>query len=246
MLEEAEVSNKGHNGTTLDKNFFEDISSLEEADCYLDFLSQPYPHTGKGGEIYCNSTWDGISCWPTTPAGTVASVPCFAEFNGVRYDTNSNASRYCLENGTWSSWSNYRSCKPLTLHEDEFFQVLWDMKEAATIYYVGYGISLVALSLALLVFFHFKDLRCLRNTIHTNLMITYLLIDITWILTATLQSNPQPTAAKVSCFLVILLTYLMATNFFWMFVEGLYLYMLVVKTFSIDKIQFRTYVAIGW
>ncbi|KFM58802.1 hypothetical protein X975_08326, partial [Stegodyphus mimosarum] len=47
MLEEAEVSNKGHNGTTLDKNFFEDISSLEEADCYLDFLSQPYPHTGK-------------------------------------------------------------------------------------------------------------------------------------------------------------------------------------------------------
>ncbi|GIX78705.1 diuretic hormone receptor [Caerostris darwini] len=77
-------------------------------------------------------------------------------------------------------------------------------------------------------------------------MVTYLLIDLTWIITATLQSNPNPTFAKVACFLVILLTYLMATNFFWMFVEGLYLYMLVVKTFSIDKIQFRTYVCIGW
>lgn len=46
----------------------------------------------------------------------------------------------------------------------------------------------------------FRDLRCLRNTIHTNLMITYLLTDVTWILVATLQSNTNITAAKVSSF----------------------------------------------
>ncbi|KAG8187495.1 hypothetical protein JTE90_022888 [Oedothorax gibbosus] len=244
MLQENENSIKSANNVSIEKDPFEDIGSLEEADCYLDSLSQEYPDDGK---IYCNVTWDGISCWPITAAGSPASVPCFEEFNGVRYDTNTNASRECLSNGSWVPWSNYRGCKPLT-HEDDLndFKVLWDMKEAATIYYVGYGISLVALSLALFVFFHFKDLRCLRNTIHTNLMITYLLLDLTWIITATLQSNSNPSAAKVACILVILLTYLMATNFFWMFVEGLYLYMLVVETFSIDKIQFRTYVAIGW
>ncbi|CAL1281569.1 unnamed protein product [Larinioides sclopetarius] len=245
MLEGAEMSVKSVNNVTTERNAFEDIGSFEELDCLSQFLTESYP--GNGKELFCNSTWDGISCWPTTTAGSTANVPCFEEFNGVRYDTTTNASRQCLENGTWSPWSNYRECKPITIPEDdEFFQVLWDMKEAATIYYVGYGISLVALSLALFVFFHFKDLRCLRNTIHTNLMVTYLLIDLTWIITATLQSNPNPAFAKVACFLVILLTYLMATNFFWMFVEGLYLYMLVVKTFSIDKIQFRTYVCIGW
>ncbi|XP_054719240.1 diuretic hormone receptor-like [Uloborus diversus] len=202
-----------------------------------------------GSRTYCNSTWDGLSCWPTTSAGSLASIPCFDEFNGVQYDTNSNASRYCFENGTWSAWSNYRSCKPLSLHDDELLKamkVLWDTKEAATIYYVGYGISLVALTLALFVFFKFEDLRCLRNTIHTNLMVTYLLIDVTWILTATLQSNSNSTAVKIACFLVIPLTYLMATNFFWMLVEGLYLYMLVVKTFSIENIPFKIYIGIGW
>lgn len=51
---------------------------------------------------------------------------------------------------------------------------------------------------------------------------------------------------QVACYLVILLTYLMVTNFFWMFVEGLYLYMLVVKTFSVEKIKLQTYVFIGW
>ena len=26
--------------------------------------------------LYCNITWDGISCWPATKAGTVAVKPC--------------------------------------------------------------------------------------------------------------------------------------------------------------------------
>jgi hypothetical protein len=35
-----------------------------------------------------------------------------------------------------------------------------------------------------------RDLRCLRNTIHTNLMSTYMLADLFWILTLTLQVSP--------------------------------------------------------
>lgn len=34
-----------------------------------------------------------------------------------------NASRECFQNATWSTWSNYRSCVPLALPEDEYIQV---------------------------------------------------------------------------------------------------------------------------
>ncbi|GFR18810.1 diuretic hormone receptor, partial [Trichonephila clavata] len=124
--------------------------------------------------------------------------------------------------------------------------VLWDMRDAVTVYYVGYGISLIALSLALWIFIYFKELRCLRNTIHANLMFTYLLLDITWICTAKLQSSQNYIANRIACFLTIFLTYLMGTNFFWMFVEGLYLFILVVKTFTVDNIKMYVYALIGW
>ncbi|XP_035219201.1 diuretic hormone receptor-like [Stegodyphus dumicola] len=38
----------------------------------------------------------------------------------------------------------------------------------------------------------------------------------------------------------------MVTNFFWMFVEGLYLYILAVKTFSIEVVRMQVYALIGW
>ncbi|XP_054724241.1 diuretic hormone receptor-like [Uloborus diversus] len=194
---------------------------------------------------FCSAAWDGLSCWPAVNAGSVATVPCFHEFNGVLYDTLENATRTCSENGTWAKRSDYSRCKPL-LHEESHIKVLWDIKEAGTIYYVGYGMSLLALMAALSIFIHFKNLRCLRNNIHTNLLATYFFLDLTWIITATLQSLPSVEGSKVTCILVILLTYLMVTNFFWMFVEGLYLYILAVKTFSIEVVRIHVYALIGW
>ncbi|XP_076327793.1 diuretic hormone receptor-like [Tachypleus tridentatus] len=58
--------------------------------------------------------------------------------------------------------------------------------------------------------------------------------------------SPSILATEAACILTIFLTYLMGTNFFWMFVEGLYLYILVVKTFSIESIKFHVYATIGW
>ncbi|KAG8197619.1 hypothetical protein JTE90_001550 [Oedothorax gibbosus] len=40
------------------------------------------------GVEYCPSSWDGLSCWPTTQAGQTAILPCFEEFNGVKYDVS--------------------------------------------------------------------------------------------------------------------------------------------------------------
>ncbi|XP_062709819.1 diuretic hormone receptor [Aedes albopictus] len=114
------------------------------------------------------------------------------------------------------------------------------------IYYSGYIVSLVALSLAVIVFVYFKDLRCLRNTIHANLFITYILSALMWIIILTLQLSGSQSGIASCVILVTLLHYFTLTNFFWMLVEGLYLYMLVVETFSGDNLRFNMYAAIGW
>ncbi|KAJ9594858.1 hypothetical protein L9F63_013843 [Diploptera punctata] len=105
--------------------------------------------------------------------------------------------------------------------------------------------SLIALIIAVWIFLYFKDLRCLRNTIHTNLMSSYILTDFFWILTGMLQISLHESTATC-IFMVIVLHYFHLTNFFWMFVEGLYLYMLVVETFTGENIKLRVYVVLGW
>ncbi|XP_035222869.1 diuretic hormone receptor-like [Stegodyphus dumicola] len=127
------------------------LESLYCNNSQLDHVDAP-----NGSAVFCNVTWDGVSCWPATLAGNTAMVPCFSELNGVKYDVSGNASRECLMNASWSSWANYRSCTPLKIPEDEYLQVLWDMRDAVTVYYVGYGFSLIALILALWIFIYFK------------------------------------------------------------------------------------------
>ncbi|XP_042895121.1 diuretic hormone receptor isoform X1 [Parasteatoda tepidariorum] len=216
-------------------------ASVEELECLLRFYNHTYPDE----DDYCNTTWDGLSCWPPTKAGTSVIIKCMEYLNRVPYDTTQNATRECHSNGTWASRSDYSHCHPL-VQRDDTFEGLWDVKDAHTIYSIGYGLSLIALAIALWIFLYFSDLRCLRNTIHTNLLVTYLFIDLTWIITAALQTSASPQANKVACYLVILLTYLMGTNFFWMFVEGLYLYILVVRTFSAETVRIHVYALIGW
>ena len=42
-----------------------------------------YPH-----RLMCNVSFDVVSCWPSVPAGSVASIPCFKELLGVEYDAS--------------------------------------------------------------------------------------------------------------------------------------------------------------
>ncbi len=42
-------------------------------------------------QLYCNSTWDTVSCWPTTLAGHVAVLSCPYEVDGFQYDTTSKS-----------------------------------------------------------------------------------------------------------------------------------------------------------
>ncbi|GFR23359.1 hypothetical protein TNCT_219291, partial [Trichonephila clavata] len=42
----------------------------------------------NGSQLFCTVNWDGVSCWPSTLAGSTSTVPCFSELNGVKYDTS--------------------------------------------------------------------------------------------------------------------------------------------------------------
>ncbi|XP_055623582.1 diuretic hormone receptor-like [Toxorhynchites rutilus septentrionalis] len=158
-----------------------------------------------------------------------------------------NASRYCNIDGTWDNYTNYDACHhlPELSAVSEFEPVI---ELPTLIYFVGYTISLGALVLAVTVLIYFKDLRCLRNTIHVNLFLTYIMSSSLWIMILSLQVGQMTTRQElVGCiFLVTLFHYFATTNFFWMLVEGLYLYMLVVQTFSGDNLRFRKYALIGW
>ncbi|XP_050074580.1 diuretic hormone receptor-like isoform X1 [Anopheles maculipalpis] len=201
-------------------------------------------------DVACPSFFDMVSCWPRTPPGTLAVLPCFAELKGVQYDSSQNATRFCNHDGTWANYTDYDRCQhidqpsPLPSFEPE-------IELPTLIYFVGYSISLAALVLAVAVLVYFnnysarRDLRCLRNTIHVNLFLTYIMSSSLWILILSLQITVKLEVAGC-IFLVTLFHYFSTTNFFWMLVEGLYLYMLVVQTFSGDTLRFRKYAIIGW
>ena len=47
------------------------------------------------GQLYCNSTWDTVSCWPTTPAGHLAVLACPPKFEDVLLDPNGEYPTVC-------------------------------------------------------------------------------------------------------------------------------------------------------
>ncbi|XP_058808832.1 uncharacterized protein LOC131674266 isoform X2 [Phymastichus coffea] len=192
----------------------------------------------------CPPVWDTLMCWPRTAADSWASMPCFAEIGGIRYDTSQNASKWCWANGTWEHYSNYTQCAPLYDALDES-EPTSSVEVMTRLYLVGYGLSLCSLLVAVAMYLRFRELRCLRNAIHANLMASYILADALWIATVLSQVSLQ--SSRPTCALFFsLYHYFQLTNFFWMFVEGLYLYLLVVKTFSGDGVKLTTCLLIGW
>lgn len=47
----------------------------------------------KQDQEECEVSWDSILCWPRTLSGTLATIPCFDELNGIPYD---NTREYTL------------------------------------------------------------------------------------------------------------------------------------------------------
>ncbi|XP_045135675.1 diuretic hormone receptor-like [Portunus trituberculatus] len=132
-------------------------------------------------------------------------------------EQENNATLLCFPNGTWSSKSSYTHC--LNLVSGPSLDQAKTNYTTKIIFYFGHSLSLVAVTIALCIFLSFKDLRCLRNSIHANLLSTYLLHNLFWIVYASVQTLLP---VNVVCSFVVPINYFSLTSFMWMAVEGEY------------------------
>ena len=81
-------------------------------------------------------------------------------------------------------------------------------------------------NLVLIFWFYFwSEIRFLRHKIHLNLFLSLLTANLDWVLIYAVE-HPDNTEilSTLNCILHVLLRYFHLTNFFWMFVEGVKVY----------------------
>ncbi|KAM9716790.1 parathyroid hormone 3 receptor isoform 1-T1 [Menidia menidia] len=210
----------------------------------------------------CAPEWDGIICWPRSRPAQLVSVPC-PEYI---YDFNhrGRAYRQCDVSGNWElvpsnnrTWANYTECtRYLTSNhrsiEDKVFKRLHLM------YTVGYSISLASLLVAVSILCYFKRLHCTRNYIHIHLFTSFICRAVSIFVKDAVLYNISDDNRAESEFTtekspmagckaaVTLFLYFLATNHYWILVEGLYLHSLIFMAFLSDKNYLWALTIMGW
>ncbi|XP_078385284.1 parathyroid hormone/parathyroid hormone-related peptide receptor-like [Cetorhinus maximus] len=247
----------------------EQIYLLFEAkrNCEKNLKTRPTQEAG----VSCRPEWDGIVCWPVGSPNKSVSVPC-PEYV---YDFNhrGHAYRKCNVHGEWGlvpssnkTWANYTECTKFLMpdhwHQKEVFDRLH------LIYTVGYSISLISLLGAVSILLYFKRLHCTRNYIHMHLFTSFVcravsifvkdavvysdsamdglefrVEDLMDDVTAFPKDKHQFAGCKVA---VTIFLYFLATNHYWILVEGLYLHSLIFMAFLSDKKYLWALTLIGW
>uniref|UniRef100_A0AAR2JLU1 Parathyroid hormone/parathyroid hormone-related peptide receptor n=1 Tax=Pygocentrus nattereri TaxID=42514 RepID=A0AAR2JLU1_PYGNA len=209
-------------------------------------------------EGYCVPEWDGIVCWPEGAPGRTVSTSC-PEYI---YDFNHKGQAYrrCDLNGSWEvatsnkTWAYYSEC----FHSSKFLSHYNQSQEREVfdrlylIYTIGYSISLGSLMVAVVILGYFRRLHCTRNYIHMHLFVSFMLRAISIfvkdvVLYSGVSDCHNPNLNKVGCKIVVtLFLYFLATNYYWILVEGLYLHSLIFMTFFSDRKYLWGFTLIGW
>ncbi|XP_011938588.1 PREDICTED: pituitary adenylate cyclase-activating polypeptide type I receptor isoform X12 [Cercocebus atys] len=220
----------------------------------------------------CPGMWDNITCWKPAHVGEMVLVSCpelFRIFNPDRVwetetigesdfgDSNSLdlsdmgvVSRNCTEDGWSEPFPHYFDACGFDEYESETGDQDYYVSVKA-LYTVGYSTSLVTLTTAMVILCRFRKLHCTRNFIHMNLFVSFMLRAISvfikdWILYAEQDSN-HCFISTVECkAIMIFFHYCVVSNYFWLFIEGLYLFTLLVETFFPERRYFYWYTIIGW
>ncbi|XP_043921788.1 parathyroid hormone/parathyroid hormone-related peptide receptor isoform X2 [Protopterus annectens] len=220
---------------------------------------------------FCPSEWDGIACWPEATPGKLVSIQCPHYIHDFNH--RGHAHRQCNMNGSWelapgskTTWANYSECTT-HLAGDAGHNHIFD--RLYLIYTVGYSISLGSLTVAGIILGYFRHLHCTRNYIHMHLFVSFMLRaififvkdvvlytgseleEIEGIAKEDLGSitevPPIDKAQFVGCKVVVtLFLYFLATNYFWVLVEGLYLHILIFMAFFPDKKYLWGFTLFGW
>ncbi|XP_075218161.1 parathyroid hormone/parathyroid hormone-related peptide receptor-like isoform X2 [Lycorma delicatula] len=217
----------------------------------------------EGGNQWCPPAWDGLLCWPATPAGNLISLSCPEYFQG--FNPLNKATRRCMEDGTWyfnyernSTWTNYSECftEKISPHHQILFKYVPIIKAVSQ---VGYSVSLITLIVAFCIFATFKGLRCPRNKLHMHLFLSFMLRafstlfkDLETSRLARQTSTRDGVQVKFrndweSCRAVTSLwQYFLLANYSWILMEGLYLHNLIFLALFSDTSSIALYVVLGW
>ncbi|XP_004704052.1 parathyroid hormone/parathyroid hormone-related peptide receptor isoform X1 [Echinops telfairi] len=219
----------------------------------------------------CLPEWDHILCWPPGAPGEVVAVRC----PDYIYDFNhkGHAYRRCDRNGSWElvpghnrTWANYSECFNFLTNETRDREVF---DRLGMIYTVGYSVSLASLTVAVLILAYFRRLHCTRNYIHMHLFLSFMLRAVSIFvkdevlysgvleeveriaeeeLRTIAQAPPlPPNAGSVGCRVAVtFFLYFLATNYYWILVEGLYLHSLIFMAFFSEKKYLWGFTVFGW
>uniref|UniRef100_A0A8C5CXV3 Vasoactive intestinal peptide receptor 1a n=1 Tax=Gadus morhua TaxID=8049 RepID=A0A8C5CXV3_GADMO len=177
----------------------------------------------------CSGMWDKLMCWPSAGLEEVVTLPCPKYFS---YFTSQprigNLSKTCTEDGCF-------------LHL-EF--ILFGAHDTTTISSKSNRFfSVAARPLC-------RKLHCTRNYIHMNLFVSFVLkATSVFVKDVILYPGDQPEEcpSSVGCKAVLVFfQYGIMASYFWLLVEGLYLYALLAVSFFSEKKYFWCYILIGW
>ncbi|XP_012931976.1 pituitary adenylate cyclase-activating polypeptide type I receptor isoform X14 [Heterocephalus glaber] len=235
------------------------IFKKEQALC-LKKIQSAYDLLGlNDSSLGCPGMWDNITCWKPARVGEVVEVSCpelFQIFNPDQVWETENTdkglvSRNCTEEGWSEPFPHYFDACGFYENETEPEDQDYYYLSVKALYTVGYSTSLVTLTTAMVILCRFRKLHCTRNFIHMNLFVSFMLRAISvfikdWILYAE-QDNNHCFISTVECKAVmVFFHYCVVSNYFWLFIEGLYLFTLLVETFFPERRYFYWYIIIGW
>ncbi|RUS80998.1 hypothetical protein EGW08_011236 [Elysia chlorotica] len=174
---------------------------------------------------------------------------------------------------TNSSWTNYTACSALNhSNHSERLNDLKDLDHAESqaksemldlVQNIGYGVSLVALVIAVLIMC-FSRLKSKSNTLHLNLFLAFILRagssflkQLLFVQHLGLEKDINRIADGKLTFiegglhwecrlLFTVFIYSICVSQLWIFVEGLYLHMLIYRTLSTERNGVRPYIVLGW
>ncbi|NXT06493.1 PACR protein, partial [Prunella fulvescens] len=224
----------------------------------------------------CPGMWDNITCWKPASVGEIVFVKCpalfrfiisedgkvFSLWKGCPGDFSQDVtfplalgtgdiSRNCTEDGWSEPFPHYYDACGFDENETESDNQDYYYLSVKALYTVGYSTSLVSLTTAMVILCRFRKLHCTRNFIHMNLFVSFILRAISvFIKDGVLyaeQDGNHCFISTVECKAVmVFFHYCVMSNYFWLFIEGLYLFTLLVETFFPERRYFYWYTIIGW
>ncbi|XP_023609636.1 pituitary adenylate cyclase-activating polypeptide type I receptor isoform X4 [Myotis lucifugus] len=222
----------------------------------------------------CPGMWDNITCWKPARVGEIVLVSCpkffqifdpdqvwetetigelgFEDLKSLDLSGMRVVSRNCTKDGWSETFPHYLdACGFDEYNESESGDQSYYYMSVKALYTVGYSTSLVSLTTAMVILCRFRKLHCTRNFIHMNLFASFMLRAISvfikdWILYEE-QDNNHCYISTVECkAIMVFFHYCVVSNYFWLFIEGLYLFTLLVETFFPERRYFYWYTMVGW